>query len=64
MHQNDENPCKSGNDCVSVLQAEGETNNEENTEKPEELEFFPDNVHYEGQSAGALADTEKHSQPA
>lgn len=26
--------------------------------------FFPDSVHYEGQSASALADTEKRIQPA
>jgi len=40
MHQKDENPCKSGNDCVSLLQTGREINNEENTEKPEEFEFF------------------------
>lgn len=40
MHQNGENLCKSGNDCVSLLQTEGEINSEENTEKPEELEVF------------------------
>lgn len=28
------------------------------------IRVFPDNVHYEGQSASALADTEKHTQPA
>lgn len=58
------NPCISGNYCVSLLQTEGEINKEENTGKPEELECFPDNVHYEGQSASALADTEKRTQPA
>lgn len=33
---------------LSLLQAEGGRNSEENSEQPEELEFFPDNVHYEG----------------
>lgn len=48
MHQNNESPWESGNDCVSLLQTEGEINSEKNTEQPEELEFFfPDSVHYE-----------------
>lgn len=41
---------------------EREINSEENTEKPEEL-VFPDSVHYEGQSASALSDTEQCIQP-
>lgn len=36
MYQNDENPCRSGDDCVSLLQTEGEINREENTKKPKE----------------------------
>lgn len=64
MYQNDENPCRSGNDCVSLLQTEGEINSEENAKKPKEWGFFPDSVHYEVQSASALADTEKCIQPA
>lgn len=40
MHQNNESPCESGNDCVSLLQTEGEINSEDNTEKPEELRVF------------------------